>query len=363
MSHKLTKLLSISLLVSIFILGGCGGDRTIHEEEQVEDQKEVKNSLQPHSITRVLEGDVLPENYAEFAQKIEMSTKIKNGWLGVHINGDDVKTRDIYHMQVYIDIDNDGSTGLNLGKGVYAIVGADYMVEDDEILKSVSNSAWSWEHVKTIKNSVQFYENFDNYNQDFYIDTDLLDGLKVEDGVKIRLSMEPIDEKWKDTNNYVSAKTIDIAYIDTSEREKVTKETLREMIKNGEDYSQVDISEITDMSRIFWGIDSLAYDISDWDVSNVTNMSGMFLGAVSFNQDISDWDVSSVTDMNSMFSGTKSFNQPLISWDVSSVVDMRYMFEFTVFDQDISSWDVSKVAQSQFIFDNCPIQNNYKPNF
>ena len=356
MSHKLTKLFSILLLVSIFILGGCGRERTIYEEEVVT-QKEVKSTLQPHSIARVLEGDFLPENHADFAQKIEMRAKIKNGWLGVHIDGENVKTHDIYHMQVYIDIDNDESTGLNLGQGVHAIVGADYMVEDNELFKSVSKSEWSWEHVKTIKNSVRFYENFDNYTQDFYIDTDLLDRLKIEDGVKIRLSMEPIDEKWSDTNNYVSAKTVGI-YIDTSEREKVTKETLREMIENGEDYSQVDISEITDMSRMFWGIDSIDYDISDWDVSNVTNMSGMFLDAVSFNQDISDWNVSSVTDMNSMFSGTKSFDQPLSSWDVSSVIDMRYMFEFTVFNQDISSWDVSSVAQSQFMFDNCPIQND-----
>ena len=50
--------------------------------------------------------------------------------------------------------------------------------------------------------------------------------------------------------------------------------------------------------------------ISEWDVSNVINMSGMFWGAKSFNQPLNDWNVSNVTRMSCMFYGTKSFNQP-----------------------------------------------------
>jgi surface protein len=42
-------------------------------------------------------------------------------------------------------------------------------------------------------------------------------------------------------------------------------------------------------------------DISNWDVSNVTNMSWMFFGGKAFNQDISKWDVSNVTNMARMF--------------------------------------------------------------
>ena len=38
-----------------------------------------------------------------------------------------------------------------------------------------------------------------------------------------------------------------------------------------------------------------------WNVSNVKNMSNMFYGCKSFNQDISSWDVSNVTNMGSMF--------------------------------------------------------------
>ena len=42
-------------------------------------------------------------------------------------------------------------------------------------------------------------------------------------------------------------------------------------------------------------------DISGWDVSNVTNMEKMFNRAESFNGDLSKWNVSNVTNMRDMF--------------------------------------------------------------
>ena len=42
--------------------------------------------------------------------------------------------------------------------------------------------------------------------------------------------------------------------------------------------------------------------IAGWYVSDVTDMSGLFYGLNNFNEDISNWDTSSVTDMGRMFS-------------------------------------------------------------
>ena len=59
--------------------------------------------------------------------------------------------------------------------------------------------------------------------------------------------------------------------------------------------------------------------LNNWDVSNVTDMSRMFNSATSFNQPLNDWDVSNddwdghrshVTTMDDMFLGATSFNQP-----------------------------------------------------
>ena len=94
-----------------------------------------------------------------------------------------------------------------------------------------------------------------------------------------------------------------------------TKEELKQMIeneisKNGNECSlnHINVSKITDMSRLFSG-SNFTGDISNWDVSNVTNMYCMFYGS-KFNGDISNWDVSSVKDMGYMFGNSPLRNNP-----------------------------------------------------
>lgn len=111
-----------------------------------------------------------------------------------------------------------------------------------------------------------------------------------------------------------------------------------------------DLSNVTDMSNMFYNCTSFNSNISNWDVSNVTNMQSMFQGATSFNQDIGSWNTSNVTSMSSMFSGATSFNQDLSSWDVSKVTDMVTMFWGTNFNQNLSKWDVSQVIYANQMF-------------
>ena len=51
------------------------------------------------------------------------------------------------------------------------------------------------------------------------------------------------------------------------------------------DLNDIDVSKITDMSYMLYGLNPHNIDISNWDVSNVTDMHQMFYGCYEFNSD------------------------------------------------------------------------------
>ena len=85
-----------------------------------------------------------------------------------------------------------------------------------------------------------------------------------------------------------------------------------------------DVSAITDMSELFYGLQFFNADISNWDTSRVTNMNAMFYSAGAFNQPLA-FGTSKVKNMGDMFYSASAFNQPL-SFDTSSVTTMQSMF-------------------------------------
>lgn len=204
-------------------------------------------------------------------------------------------------------------------------------------------------------------------------------------------------------NTVITGTTVDGGYIDSCDvnvvKNALTRAELENMIMNGEDVTNVDTSNIPDMSYLFTinGSVNFNQDISGWDISNVTTMEGMFASASSFNQDISGWDTSSVEDMSNMFGapdpltgvygGADSFDQDISDWDVSSVIDMSEMFAGTSafnnggepldwsdtsniidmsrmflyvdsFNQDISTWNVSSVQDMSAMFRGADSFNN-----
>jgi surface protein len=122
-----------------------------------------------------------------------------------------------------------------------------------------------------------------------------------------------------------------------------------------------DVSNVTNMSEMFYqsGDFNQPIGIGNWDVSNVTNMSGMFYN-YDINQPIGDWNVKNVTDMSYMFSSSQ-FNQPIGNWNVGNVSTMQYMFAGTPFNQPLDKWDVGNVTDMSFMFSvsqfNQPIGN------
>jgi len=114
---------------------------------------------------------------------------------------------------------------------------------------------------------------------------------------------------------------------------------------------ELDISNITNMSYMFYDCYVFDQDLSSWDVSNVTNMEYMFSYASVFNGNISGWKTGNVTSINNIFENAEAFNQNIGSWDVGKITNMSGMFNSaTVFDQNISGWNVSNVTDFTGMF-------------
>jgi len=131
-----------------------------------------------------------------------------------------------------------------------------------------------------------------------------------------------------------------------------------EIMKNSPQYKGPiggwNVSNIKDMSMMFFGCATFNESLNDWDVSNVENMSSMFENCRWFNKPLNNWNVSKVKNMSSMFFACHNFDQPLDNWDVSNVESMARMFDnCTSFNKPLNNWNVSNVKYMSRMFTSC----------
>ena len=118
------------------------------------------------------------------------------------------------------------------------------------------------------------------------------------------------------------------------------------------------LSQCTNLSRMFDHCKQFNSPLAHWDVSNVTDMDEMFCYCKVFNQPLESRNVSQVTNMSNMFAVCDLFNQPLGGWDVRNVTNMLGMFQSCErFNQPLEKWNVSDVSDMQFMFFGCAAFN------
>ncbi|ELX6564503.1 BspA family leucine-rich repeat surface protein [Listeria monocytogenes] len=113
------------------------------------------------------------------------------------------------------------------------------------------------------------------------------------------------------------------------------------------DLSNLDTSNVTNMSNMFAGSTATSLDVSNFDTSNVTDMSNMFAGSAATSLDVSNFDTSNVTDMSIMFEGSAATSLDVSNFDTSNVTNMARMFCRTVVTSlDLSSFDTSNTSMT-----------------
>ena len=140
---------------------------------------------------------------------------------------------------------------------------------------------------------------------------------------------------------------------DRNELIKILEERLEE--DPDANLNDIDVSNITDMSLVFWNLDPHNIDISEWDVSKVETMYAMFNMCRHFNSDLSNWNMSNVENINAMFYGCEKFEgKGLEKWDMSSckttINTFRKCYKLNI---DLSTWNTSNITEISGIFYDC----------
>ena len=123
------------------------------------------------------------------------------------------------------------------------------------------------------------------------------------------------------------------------------------------DVSKWNTSKVENIFRMFERASSANPDVSKWDTSKVENMWSMFYRATSANPDVSKWNTSGVTDMSDMFYGASSANPDISNWDVSNVKNMKGMLQQSAVKAlNLSSWKLNQ----DLLNDNDKMQDVFK---
>ncbi len=77
-----------------------------------------------------------------------------------------------------------------------------------------------------------------------------------------------------------------------------------------------DLSQVTDMSYMFYGCTSFNQPLNNWNVSNVQNMSDMFSGCSAFNQDLGMWKLEKCERLGFDYCGmsAENFSKSFVGW-------------------------------------------------
>jgi hypothetical protein len=183
--------------VSTVIFNGCGGVTT---DTKTNIQK---SSKQPHKVTRVLDYDAdHADDWQDFVDMKASYDESDNNFI-LNVTFDEGITYDVEHFQIYLDTDYSVRTGYSDSY----IKGADYLIEDGSLFKSVSNTEWEWEYVDEV-----YYVAEESSDGKYHILVDdngaAATMFSEENHLFIDVSIEPLSGEWYDTHNFINTRDL-----------------------------------------------------------------------------------------------------------------------------------------------------------
>ena len=125
------------------------------------------------------------------------------------------------------------------------------------------------------------------------------------------------------------------------------------------DLTDLDISELDNLSYIFYGSNMEVVDISGWDTSNVTTMAYMFTECEDIKKiiGIENLDVSKLQSANAMFYGCQNLVElDLTNWNPIVLNSAWNMFSYRSnlkIIKNIENWQLPNIKNVYYMFYNC----------
>lgn len=188
-----------SLTLSFLLLTGCDTVAPTVDEQP----HQVDNKPRPINTKDIWHHPEYVNIDADYDKTL--STPV----LSLNINFVKPITSDVKHFQIYIDADNNAQTGYTGGGEHYIIKGADYMIEEGRLFRSTSSTAWKWTllshtptylELKAVDGSKSIKSTFDA--------AQILSDIPTV--TNINVSIEPVNEQWLDTNNFVLTQAVSL---------------------------------------------------------------------------------------------------------------------------------------------------------
>jgi len=123
---------------------------------------------------------------------------------------------EVKHFQYFLDTDNNATTGFSFGEDSWRISGADILVEDGAVYKSLSTTQWKWQYIGKLDHYDR--SKVDGIEQINFSGSKELLNITAK---TVNVTIEPFDAPWRSTYSTISTQAVHLVPVD--DKSEITK--------------------------------------------------------------------------------------------------------------------------------------------